>query len=85
MSLLDGLLDDGVEVSIANGQHQLTWDIGTGTGKLQFSVSGLSFQDVPNSLRSASDGQIVTLTDCKIKAVLTGDAQMSIKAVKLLK
>ncbi len=79
------LILDGVSTPIANGKHQLTWDIGTGTGKLQVSVDGLAFQDVPGSSRSASDSQIITLTDCKVKAVLTGDAQMAIGPVKLLK
>jgi hypothetical protein len=75
------ILKNNSEVSIQHGDHQLTLTMSAGTAKLQVSVDGGAFQDVPDSAEAASSVYIASLCTCKVRAVLTGDATMSINRV----
>jgi len=66
---------------IHRGQYQLTYTMSSGTAKLQISVDDSAFQDVPLSDKSASEVVLISLCSSKVKAVLTGDAVLSINRV----
>jgi len=72
---------NNIEHQIMSGDLQLTYTIGTGTAKLRFSVDGKPFQDVPNSDQNITTSEVVSLSTCVVKSVLTGDAQLSINRV----
>jgi hypothetical protein len=76
MILLNNVVQD-----INHGVHQLTYTIGTGTAVLEQSVDDAAFQPVVDTDKSASVGVIATLCTSKVRAVLTGDAQLSINRV----
>jgi len=66
----------GVERANAKGDYNNKVVIGTGTAVLQYQVNNEGFNDVPNTSVSASTGVDIALPSCRIKAVLTGDAQV---------
>jgi hypothetical protein len=76
MILLNNVVKD-----INHGVHQLTYTIGTGTATLEVSVDDAAFQPVVDSDQTASTAILATLCTSKVRAVLTGDAQMSINRV----
>ena len=77
-------LKNGIPFQIVHqGDYQLTYTIGTGTAKLQQSVDGKSFQDIPQSDVSISTAVIASLATSIVKAVLTGDAELSINSVRV--
>ncbi len=71
------ILLDGTQTKAHHGTYQLTYTIGTGTAKLQQSVDGQAFQDVPLSSKTSSDAVIIDLCMSEVKSVLTGDAVLS--------
>lgn len=74
-------LANNVTEDIQHGQYQLTYTMSSGTAKLQVSVDDSAFQDVPLSDKSASTVVQVSLCTSKVKAVLTGDAELSINRI----
>ena len=75
------ILLNNVVHEINHGEHQLTYTIGTGTAVLEQSVDDAAFQPVPSSDKSASTIILATTCTSKVRAVLTGDAQLSINRV----
>ena len=67
---------------VASGTHDVNVIITTGTADLQYSVNSKDFVSIPSASVSASTGFDVTLPDCRIKAVLTGDAVMHVTQVR---
>ena len=64
--------------SQAPGDHNLTYIMTAGTAKLTYSVDNKPFIDVPDSAKTATTGVTVRLPACRVLAVLTGDATLSI-------
>jgi hypothetical protein len=75
------ILLNNVEHDINHGIHQLTYTIGTGTATLEISVDGGAFQPLVDTLKSSTSAVKADLCTCKARAVLTGDAQMSINRI----
>ncbi len=78
------ILLTGVETQIRNAiqDYTVTIKIGTGTALVEYDVDGLGFQNLI-AVTAVSDQLIATLPPCKVKATLTGDAQVSIKGGEL--
>ena len=75
------ILTNNESTDIQHGQYQLTYTMSSGTAKLQVSVDDSAFQDVVDSDKSATTAVQVSLCTSKVKAVLTGDAVLSINRV----
>ena len=75
-------LVSGVPQTYTTGIKNYDVEIGTGTAKLQMSVKGRTFKDIPDTDKSANYNNNITIPDCKIQAILTGDATVVILNVK---
>ena len=64
--------------SMPGGLHILTYIMSAGTAKLTYSVDNKAFIDVPDSAKTVTTGVPVKLPACRVLAVLTGDATLSI-------
>ena len=64
--------------SAAPGFHTLTYIMTAGTAKLTYSVDNKPFVDVPDSAQTTTLGKTLRLPACRVLAVLTGDATLSI-------
>ena len=68
--------------SMPGGLHNLEYQMTAGTAKLTYSVDNKPFIDVPTSSQAATTGITVRLPSCRVLAVLTGDATLSINKAK---
>lgn len=64
--------------SFPDGDYQVTVTIGTGTAKLQMTTKDHAAQDIPNGSWSASTIELLSVPDCQLTPVLTGDAVLFI-------
>jgi len=72
------ILLSGVEKSFTRGMYVMSSYASVGTSKIQMSTDGLPFKDLDGTSSTNADlEKEVQLPDCKIKAVLTGDAQLT--------
>ena len=69
-------------VEFSTGIKNYDVEIGTGTAKLQISVEGRGFKDIPDTDKSADYNNNITLPSCRIQAILTGDATVAINNIK---
>ena len=76
------ILLNGEEHDLVNGEYQLTYTMSAGTAELQQSVDGGPFAVIPDSAQTASTAKTAKLCTSKIKAVLTGDAALSINKIE---
>jgi len=75
-------LTTATPITVDEGEYILITSMSSGTSKLQISVHGGSFQDITDASWSANGDTRVFLPQCKVQAVLTGDATMSIHSRK---
>jgi hypothetical protein len=69
-------------VEFSTGIKNYDVEIGTGTAKLQISVEGRDFKDIPNTDKTANYNNNITIPVCRIQAILTGDATVAINNVR---
>ena len=75
-------LVSGVPQGYATGIKNYDVEIGTGTAKLQMSVNGRAFKDIPDTDKTANYNSNITIPECRIQAILTGDATVVLNNVK---
>ena len=63
---------------INRADHLVTVRANGGTVQLQYSVGGLDMADLPDSTYSADADEIKKLCQCKMQAVITGNAKVFI-------
>jgi hypothetical protein len=61
-----------------DGKYQITVIIGTGTASLQMTTKDHGAQAIPNASWSASVIKFISVPDCQLTPVLTGDAELFI-------
>ena len=54
----------------------------SGDARIQISVNGSAYKDVASSIKTASSNFNITIPNCKIQAVITGDAVVNLENVK---
>ena len=67
-------LRTGVPLKVTNGIKTISFRMSSGTGKIQMRTGDDAFVDIASSSKSASADFNITVPDCEIQAVLTGDA-----------
>ncbi len=72
---------NGTEQTIQRGIYNIQVVIGGGTADIQYSTDELDFGTIDGANYTASGGDNYNLPRCKVKAVLTGDAQVSINRI----
>ena len=76
------ILLNNEEITVSSGEYQYTCNIGVGSAKLQVSVDGRAFMDIPDSsVTSNSVFVIPRICNCKVKAIITGDAEVSLNRI----
>tara|TARA_R110000751_G_scaffold73408_1_gene148423 strand:+ start:7779 stop:8021 length:243 start_codon:yes stop_codon:yes gene_type:complete len=68
----------------SKGDHLVTVRLNGGTAKIQYTVENdIAYADLPDSTYAADADEIKTLCDCRLKAVLTGDATIDINVASM--
>ena len=75
------ILETATPLAIGSGTYNLKYTMSSGTAKLQYSVDGEAFGDVPDTSKTSSTGITVLLPSCRVQSVLTGDAELRITKV----
>jgi hypothetical protein len=74
------LLLNGVEETVSRfDSYTLTVNAGTGTALVEYSVDGMGFQELMPLTSTDDNFELPSLPACKIKATLTGDAQVAFR------
>lgn len=73
-------LKNGIAIKVLKGDYQLVINSpgGAGTVVLSYSVAGFPFQNITGASFTGSNGDIISLPFCKIKATITGDSQVEL-------
>ena len=67
-------LRNSVPLPVTNGVNTISFRMSSGTGKVQMRTGDDAFVDIASSAKTASADFNITVPDCEIQAVLTGDA-----------
>lgn len=68
-------------MGVSTGQWSVTANMTSGTATLQMSVRDGPFFDISGTSFSQTDGGRIIVPDCKIKAILTGDATWEVDKI----
>ena len=68
-------------LAVTNGVKTVSFRMSSGTGKIQMRTGDDAFVDIASSSKSASADFNITVPDCDIQAVLTGDATAKVNGV----
>lgn len=73
--------------TIGSGDYNARNDLTSGENKLQYSVDGGAFRDVPDSAVTSSStaeekDYILTLPNCRVQSVITGDGDVWLDTVE---
>ena len=71
-------IPQGFETGIKNIDMRMS----TNDARLQISVDGSAFEDLADSIKTASTNFNLTIPPCKLKALITGDAVVKVLNVK---
>lgn len=75
-------LTNGVPVRVFSGIKGIDMRMSSGSAKLQISVDDSAFTDIADSSKTASTNFNITVPECKIQAVTTGDAVVNINHIR---
>ena len=70
-----------VPISFPAGRHNVKMVMTSGDARIQWAVDGVTFSDVPGTVKTADDGFSIDLPNCRIQSVITGDAVVDINKV----
>jgi hypothetical protein len=68
-------------VIVRAGEYNMYTAMSSGTSKLQYNIEGAGFIDIPDTSKTASEGINVTLPNCTVQSVLTGDATLYLNTI----
>lgn len=70
-------LTNNQELKVSAGDYVVVTSMSSGTSKLQISVDqGTTYVDITDASWSATATAVITLPQCMVKCVLTGDADL---------
>ena len=75
-------LVSGESTGVRSGDYMVVFDVPDGSAELQVELGSLGFQAVENATKTADANGILTFGECNIKAVLTGNAQISLTRIR---
>ena len=67
---------------ITPGYYNIKMDMSSGDARIQWKLEVDTFQDVPDSIKTASTGFTVQLPNCIVQSLITGDATVEITPVE---
>ncbi len=68
---------------MANGTYNVKMDMSSGDARLQWRVGKIiTFQDIPDTVKTASAGFTLDLPNCTVQSLITGDATVQISLVR---
>lgn len=76
------LRTNGQTTGLHNGTWSVTANMTSGTAQLQLSIAGGAFFDITGASFTQTDGGRITVPNCQVKAVLTGDAVFEIDDIQ---
>ncbi len=68
--------------SVSPGVKNVDMRMSSGDARLQMSVNGSAFTDIANSVKTADSNFNITVPECEIRAVITGDATVSLAYIR---
>ena len=74
-------LVNGAEIRFSAGLKGVDFRMSSGSAKLQISVDGSTFLDIPDTDKTESVNFNITTPKCKLKAILTGDAVARVRKI----
>ncbi len=77
------ILSNNIPVDITAGDHVFSVLISSGTVSFEFSIDNLAFNPIEDALYSADASGVLSLPSCKLKALITGSADVALRIQKL--
>lgn len=76
-------LVNNVPARMSSGVKGVDMRMSSGSAKLQISVDGSTFTDIADSSKTANANFNITIPECKIQAVTTGDAEVVVNHIRM--
>ena len=68
-------------VTVRAGLYNIYTAMSSGTSKLQYNIEGAGFIDIPDTPKTQSAGIDLTLSNCSVQSILTGDATLYLNTI----
>jgi len=68
-------------LKVSAGLKCISMRMTSGDARIQMSVDGNAYEDIASSVKTADAGFNITIPECYIQSVITGDAVVSINRI----
>lgn len=68
--------------NVSPGVKNVDMRMSSGDARLQMSVNGSTFTDIADSVKTTNSNFNITVPECQIRAVITGDAVVNLSYIR---